>query len=237
MISKEKPMMHRTIALAAAVGALALPAAAQAHVTLAPNTAPAGAFTVESVRVPNEQDKANTVKVDVQLPPGFVSVSYEQQPGWTVKVTRTKLAKPVKTDDGLVTEQVSRITWTGDGKQGKIAPGQFQDFPLSVQVPGKAGETLTFKALQTYDNGDVVRWIGAPSAAEPAPRVQVTAAAGEHAAATGAGSTATPPAAASDSGSRASKGLGIAALAAGILGLLLGLAGLVAGRRRSMRGA
>jgi uncharacterized protein len=41
-------------------------------------------------------------------------------------------------------------------------------------IPGKAGQTLTFKALQTYSNGDVVRWIGAPDADEPAPRVQLT---------------------------------------------------------------
>ena len=41
----------------------------------------------------------------------------------------------------------------GSGSQGKIAPGEFMDFPLSVQVPDKAGTTLTFKALQTYDNG------------------------------------------------------------------------------------
>jgi hypothetical protein len=56
-----------------------------------------------------------------------------------------------------VTEGVKQITWTS--KQG-IPPGAFQDFGLSVQVPGKAGDTLTFKALQTYSNGEIVRWIG-----------------------------------------------------------------------------
>ena len=64
---------------------------------------------------------------------------------------------------------------------GKLAPGQFQDFPLSVQIPGKAGEELTFKAVQTYDNGEVVRWIGAPESEHPAPQVLVTAAEGSRA--------------------------------------------------------
>ena len=66
------------------------------------------------------------------------------------------------------------MTWTADSDKAGIQPGQFQDFPISVQIPGEAGDTLTFKALQTYDDGEVVRWIGAPESEEPAPQVAVT---------------------------------------------------------------
>jgi uncharacterized protein len=160
-----------------ASGTLALPAAAQAHVTLQPNTAQAGAYTVLDVRVPNERDKASTVKVDVQFPDGFAAVSYQPMSGWKVKVVKKKLATPIQTDDGPITEGISRMIWTGSRKGlGKVAPGQFMDFPISVKIPGKAGDVLTFKALQTYSNGEVVRWIGPPNADEPAPRVTVTAA-------------------------------------------------------------
>src|SRR5689334_25013066 len=97
------------------LGAIAAPAAS-AHVTVQPKTAPAGGFVREDVRVPNEQDKANTTKVELQLPDGFISVSYEPLPGWTVKIGKTKLAKPQKDDDGNeITEQVKTVTWTGDG--------------------------------------------------------------------------------------------------------------------------
>jgi periplasmic copper chaperone A len=169
--------MHRKIAVLVAAGALAVPAAAQAHVTLQPKTAQAGSFTVLDVRVPNERDKASTIKLDVQLPAGFASVSYQPVPGWTVKVIRKKLTTPIQTDDGPITEGVSRMIWTGSRKgSGKIGPGQFMDFPISVQIPGKAGDVLTFKALQTYSNGEIVRWIGAPSADLPAPQVKVTGA-------------------------------------------------------------
>ena len=148
-----------------------------AHVTVQPSTAPAGGFTRLDVRVPNERDDAGTIKVDLKLPPGFLYASYESVPGWTVKVTREKLAKPVKVEGFDVTEQVGRITWTGDGKQGVIAPGQFRDFGLSVAMPkGKPGSKLTFKALQTYEGGEVVRWIGPEDADEPAPTVTLTAA-------------------------------------------------------------
>ena len=56
-----------TIALVA-TAALALPAVAAAHVTLQPESVPAGTFTRLDVRVPNERDDAGTVKVDVELP-------------------------------------------------------------------------------------------------------------------------------------------------------------------------
>jgi uncharacterized protein YcnI len=235
-------MKRITLASAVAAGALAAPAAAQAHVTLQPNQAPAGGYVVEDVRVPNETDNATTTKVAVQLPAGFASVSYQAVDGWTVKVVKEKLATPVKTDDGEVTEGVKQITWTATSKAKGIAPGQFQDFPLSVQIPGKAGDTLTFKALQTYDNGDVVRWIGAPDAAEPAPQVSVVAAAGDHhAAAAPSGGTATTeqtsapatPGTAAASGDSDSNTLSIVALIVGALGLVAGGIALAGARRRA----
>jgi uncharacterized protein YcnI len=221
-------MRPRMLAVAIAAAALAVPATAEAHVTLQPNTAVAGAFTRLNVRVPTERDDASTVKVDLQLPPGFAAASYEPVPGWSVKVTKTKLAKPIMTDDGEITEGVSRITWTGDGREGSIPPGAFRDFGLSVQVPGKAGDTLTFKALQTYSDGQVVRWIGAKDSDNPAPTVAVTAAGAATPAATPA-ATSTPAPVKSDS----SNGLAIAALIVGALGLIAGIAGLTAARRRT----
>jgi uncharacterized protein len=211
--------MRKTITLAVAV-ALVAPAAAHAHVTVQPPTAPAGGFTRLDIRVPNERDDKGTVKVDVKLPPGFLTASYESVPGWTVKVTMEKLAKPVKLHGSDVTEQVDRITWTGDGKQGVIAPGQFRDFGLSVAMPkGQAGSKLTFKALQTYQGGEVVRWIGPEDGDEPAPIVTLAAA---------AGAAPRPPTPAADD---SSDSLALIALVVGAVGLLAGIAGLLAARR------
>jgi uncharacterized protein len=220
--------MHRiTLASTAALSGLLLPTAAQAHVTLQPKQAAAGAFTVENVRVPNERDDAATTKVDVQLPHGFVFASYQSAPGWTVKVTKSKLAAPVKTDDGEVTEEVSRITWTAKSKADGIQPGQFRDFPLSVQIPGKAGATLTFKALQTYSDGEVVRWIGAPDADAPAPQVDVVPAT------PAAAKPVTPSASTPSSGDDGSDALSTIALAVGGLGLIAGATALALARRRA----
>jgi uncharacterized protein YcnI len=173
--------IRTTISATAVAAALALPAAAQAHVTLNPGSVPAGSYQVLSVRVPNEDDKAATTKVRLQFPSGFASASYEAQAGWKAKVTMRKLARPLQTANGPVAREVAAITWTGSRRGlGRIAPGQFRDFRISVKVPGKAGDTLTFKALQTYSNGTVVRWAGAPSADKPAPTVAVTAPASAH---------------------------------------------------------
>ena len=218
-------MKFRTAIALTAVFALAVPAGAGAHVTLQPEEAAAGDFTVLDVRVPSERDDAATTKVDVQLPPGFPFASYRPVPGWSVKVKMEKLAKPLTSHGEKITEQVSQMTWTADGSAAGIQPGQFQDFPISVQIPDEPGGTLTFKALQTYDDGEVVRWIGAPESDEPAPQVTVTEGGeGHHGASAEADEE-------SAGGSHDSHGLAIAALVVGALGLLAGGTALLRSRR------
>ena len=216
----------RAVATAVVVGALAFPASSLAHVTLQPSEVPAGGFTRLNVRVPNERDNAGTTKVAVQFPPGFYFVSYEPVPGWDVKVDKRKLAEPVEEGHGEeITEEVAKVTWTGTGNS--IRPGQFRDFGLSVGVPEKPGEALTFKSLQTYENGEVVRWIGPPDADEPAPQVTLTAPEEEHAA---------PADDAAEEGEDEDEddgnGLAIAALLVGGLGLVVGTGGFLRSRRR-----
>ena len=232
-------MLRTALISALALGA-ALPATAQAHVTLQPNKVVAGAYTRLDVRVPNERDDASTNKVEVQFPDGFASASYEPVPGWTVKVGKKTLDTPIQTDDGEITEGVSTITWTADSEKDGIPPGAFEDFGLSVQIPGKAGDKLTFKALQTYSDDDVVRWIGAEDSDNPAPVVTVEAATeADHGAShtDEAEATATPAARQSaTAGTPAeddsdSNPLAIVALIVGALGLIAGTAGLLAARR------
>jgi uncharacterized protein YcnI len=236
--------MHRASPiLLAAVGMLTMVATAQAHVSLHPNTLPAGSFPTIDIRVPNEESKANTNKLAVQFPPGFLDVSTGYLPGWSTHVKTRKLAKPVKTDEGTISEEVSEVDWNG----GKIPPDSFLDFPISTSIPGgESGKTLTFKTVQYYDNGKVVRWIGSPSSDSPAPTINVTAKGGvlQDVAGTEAG-PGSPQAATQTAGSTeaktttskgASKGLGVAALIVGIVALLVALGALAVGRR-ARRGA
>jgi uncharacterized protein len=162
------------------VGVVALAALpAGAHVTVTPSSAPKGGFQIMSFSVPNEEPDANTVKVEVQLPAKspIPSVSVKPMPGWTIDVQKTTLAKPVNTDDGQVTQAVSTITWTAT--EGGLLPGQFDLFTISAGPLPTNTNTLTFKAIQTYSNGDTVNWIqqtvkGAPEPDHPAPTLKLT---------------------------------------------------------------
>jgi uncharacterized protein YcnI len=221
-------MIRKLVPTALLALTLLAPAAAEAHVTLQPNEAPEGAYTVLDVRVPNESDSENTTKVAVQFPEGFGDVSYQAVPGWSVEVIHEKLKKPIQTDDGPVTEGVKEVIFSG----GKLAPGQFQDFPLSVQIPGKAGEELTFKAVQTYEK-EIVRWIGAPESEHPAPQVLVLPPKEPGPSTVNNKSLPLTSSDSSDSGGTSDKGLAIAALVVAVIALLLGGAAVVGSRRRT----
>jgi uncharacterized protein YcnI len=182
-----QPRRVRLVVLAAlAVGMVAVLAVpAGAHVSITPSSAPKGGFQVLSFNVPSEEASANTVKLEVTIPTKnpIAFVSYQPMPGWTVAVEKTTLAKPVQSDDGEVTEAVSKITWTATN--GGLTPGQFDLFTISAgPLPTKTNK-LTFKAVQTYDNGEVVSWIqqtvkGAPEPEHPAPTLTLTAASSDH---------------------------------------------------------
>ncbi|HWH45434.1 MAG TPA: YcnI family protein [Thermoleophilaceae bacterium] len=220
--------MSKRFALAAvAVGTLSVAAPASAHVTLQPKEVPAGGFARVNVRVPNERDNSDTTKVRVKFPPGFLAISYEPVEGWTVRVKKRRLDEPAELHGEEIAEEVDEVSFTASRDNG-IGPGEFRDFGLSLRMPEDAGATLSFKALQTYGNGEVVRWIGPPDSEEPAAQVTLTASEEE-----GGDSPAakTEPAAATADDDGPSTGLVIVALALGAAGLLTGAAGLRSARR------
>ncbi len=166
--------------LVTAAAVLTLPAAAAAHVSLHPNEIPAGAFVTVNVRVPGEQPGAYAYKVIMQMPPGFTDVDVENIPGWSAHETITTLRTPLQTAEGQVDQVVSQVTWTGDRSTlGRIENGYFVQFPIDMTIPvSLAGHSLTFKTVEFYSNGKNAYWIGSPSAAFPAPTINVTAAGG-----------------------------------------------------------
>jgi uncharacterized protein YcnI len=163
--------MKRLVLLIAAafVALLALAGPASAHVTVdAPGAVRGGSDQEITFRVPVEKN-VNTVGLTIALPTDtpIASVLVAPMPGWTHTEKTTKLAKPIKTDDGDITSAVSRITWKTSGRG--LAPGEFGSFTIIAgQLPD--APSLTFKALQFYKDGSVTKWIevAAPgSSAEP----------------------------------------------------------------------
>ena len=222
------------VAGGAAAGVVALAGTAFAHVTITPGSAAQGSTAELTFKVPNEESTAATVQVQVQVPTDHPIAQFlvKPVPGWTVSVRSVTLAKPVVTDDGSFTTAVSEVTWAG----GKILPGQYQDFSVSADpLPSGVGQ-LVFKAVQTYSNGDVVRWIDLPQAGQPdpehpAPVLTLTPAGTATGTGTAADATeADPPAASGPGTDTAALALGAAGLAAGLLGLAAGGSAWLRGR-------
>lgn len=211
----------------AVVAALLAAQAASAHVTVNPNEWEAGGFARFAVRVPNERDDADTIEVTVRFPQSIISASFQPMPGWERSIEMEPLDEPIEDEGEQITEHIASVTWTG----GRIRPGEFEEFGVSFRVPETPGEDLVVPALQTYSNGEVVRWVGPPDAEAPAPIVTVTEPAGEE----GDQPSASPaPTAASDE-AEDDDGLATVALIVGIAGLLAGLAALALAWRRPAR--
>lgn len=215
-------MRRLVVALSVCALVLASAGAAWAHVEVSPESAAAGSVARLAFSVPNERDDAATTKVELFLPADhpLATVDVEPVPGWTAAEEKTHLTTPVKTDDGdTVADAVTHITWSG----GQIKPGEFQEFVISAGPLPSVGQ-LAFKALQTYSDGQVVRWIeeAAPGTSEPehpAPVLKITA----------AGSAAAPVSVMTKKAS--TSGAVTLAVIALVLAVVALLVGLVASRR------
>ncbi|MFI7071934.1 YcnI family protein [Micromonospora sediminicola] len=227
MIRLRRPATAAALTLAAvATAVLGLAGPASAHVTVNPKEGTQGGYGRFAFRVPNESDTASTVKVEVNLPANAPvgSVSTMPVPGWTVAVEKRKVDPPIEVHGSQLTEAVSKLTFTA-AQGGGVKPGEFQEFPVSMG-PLPQVDTMVFKVLQTYSDGNVSRWIeeptpGAEEPENPAPVLTLAAAAS-------ASPGASAPAAAAaaddddDDDSGAGTALGVAGLVAGLAGLVLG---------------
>jgi uncharacterized protein YcnI len=147
--------MRKTLVVLALFG-LALVPAAMAHVEPSPENVPANSVSKITLSAEGEEN-VPAVKLTVQMPTGVTDVVAHRTPGWKQYV------------NGRI------ITWSG----GKIPNGAEGKFSFSAHMPNSPGRVLVFPALVTYQDGNVVHWIGAESSDTPAPRVTLTAAPGQ----------------------------------------------------------
>lgn len=231
----------------AALGVAAVAGPASAHVTINPGTAEAGSYARLDLRIPNESDKASTVKLELTLPAEhpFASVRTNPIPGWSVEQEKATLATPLDVHGRQITEAVSKITWTAADEKAGIQPGQFLEFGLSLgPVPDAVGTVLVFKAIQTYSDKTESAWIEDPPAAggaepeKPAPTLKIVAAgagAGEDGDGHADGGAGSPAAASGESGDSGTSDAALwIAIGAGVVALVavgVAVAGFNRGRR------
>ena len=144
------------------VGAmLAVSAPAWAHVVVSPEEVTAGDYETLTVSVPTEKE-IPTTEIRVEVPEGFLLSGVQPVPGWE---------HTFEEDGGVVTA----VTFSG----GEIRSREFQQFLVQAQAPEEPGE-YPWKAFQTYKDGSVVEWTGAPDSEEPASVVEVVSGGSEH---------------------------------------------------------
>ncbi|MGY4099603.1 YcnI family copper-binding membrane protein [Nocardia sp. R16R-3T] len=141
------PSLLARAAITAAVGTAALFAGAgiaSAHVTVSAPGATRSGDAVLTFRVPNESGTNSATTVLTVQFPALLSVDTQPLPGWKSTITKDSAGK------------VTAVTWTADPGAG-IAPGQFQQFQvLADDLPDQ--DHLTLPAIQTYADGEVVKW-------------------------------------------------------------------------------
>lgn len=123
-----------------------------AHVTVLPKETTQGVYEKFTVRVPTEKD-IPTIKVEVKFPAAVSISRFEPMPGWKYDIS--------KDASGAITG----VVWTALGEG--LAATEFGEFDMQGKVADNAKD-LSWKAYQTYKDGSVVEWTGAPDSEKPA---------------------------------------------------------------------
>ncbi len=157
-------IIRRASPLAVAVALLIPMQGATAHITLAKREARAGSNYEAVFDVPHGCAGAPTTGLTVMIPPGVVTAKPQPKPGWTLVITRERLATPVLNEAGRqITERVKTISWVG----GSLPDDEFDHFIMVMRLPDATGP-LYFPTIQSCGTGEI-RWTDVPPA-EKTPR-------------------------------------------------------------------
>jgi uncharacterized protein YcnI len=145
--------------LAASAAALVAAPLAWGHAEMSPDVVKAKETQLFTLAVPTEKANANTVKVELTPPAGFVIDSFVSAPGW----------KRAELSTGSGEEAViQKVTWSGSS-----VPAE-EDAIFQFLASTDADKTYEFKVRQFYSDGSVVDWSGPESSDTPAPVVEAT---------------------------------------------------------------
>lgn len=132
-----------------------LPLVADAHVVITNMNQPAGwEGAVLTLMVPHGCGTSPTTAIRMKVPENVNMVLPEPKPGWTITLTKRKLATPKKVGNREITEVQDEVIWSG----GSLPVDQAGLFNFVTNFPNKVGERVYFKTIQTCATGEE-RWI------------------------------------------------------------------------------
>jgi len=167
----KNPTLITAALLAGGVIALAVPAAAQAHVSASATSTAIGSYTVVTFSVPHGCEDSPTQVVTIDLPESILNVTPTVNPLWSVEKITMVLDEPIESAPGAdpVTDRIGQVVYTST--TGGLLDGFRDTFELSLQLPaGEDGDVIEFPVTQTCTEGSAV-WEG-----DDVPSVTLTAA-------------------------------------------------------------
>ena len=127
-----------------------------AHVTVAPQQAPAGASQVYKVRVHNDE-KTAVSSIELDVPAGATVVSVAPMAG-------------AKSSTAKTGDRITKITW-----EVQVAPGKYVEIPFTVKNP--ASGQLQWIVREHFVDGKVAEWSDKAGAEGKASVTKIVAAA------------------------------------------------------------
>jgi uncharacterized protein YcnI len=138
---EEVSRMRVSALLIALAALLALPATAQAHVELTPDTVSPGGAALFTIKSPNESASQPLTGLRLTIPAELVVEGAADAAGFTTQVVRDQ------------TNRVATLSWQG----GSVPPGGLALFQFSASVPATAG-VIHLTATQTFADGSTKVW-------------------------------------------------------------------------------
>lgn len=158
-------------------------APARAHVSLEWPAAFAGSAYKASFQVSHGCEGSPTREVSVEIPAGVRGVKPMPRPGWSLSIERAPLPQPETSHGRVVTDEVSRVTWTASTAQDMLPDAHYGEFILRATLPAREG-TLYWPVRQSCAQGRQ-DWVQRPASggdgrnlSAPAPRLDLMPASG-----------------------------------------------------------
>ncbi len=141
---------------------ISVPAAA--HVTLEYQVANAGSYYKGTFKVGHGCGGSPIKQIVVTIPAGVQGAKPMPKAGWTLEVTRARLAQPRDDHGKTITEDVARISWTAKTPADYLQNDWYDEFVLQAKLPAKAG-TIYWPVSQICEEGKV-DWTEVPKAGQ-----------------------------------------------------------------------
>lgn len=134
---------------------------AGAHVVLENKSGVAGTAYKAVLQVGHGCQGSPTTGMAVQLPTGFQGAKPIPKAGWTLATQSAALDQPDESHGKRITQDVTQVSWTANGKENALADAHFDEFVVRGKLPANAGP-IWFKAVQTCESG-TNRWVEVPA--------------------------------------------------------------------------